>query len=104
LNTPVLGIIENMSHYLCSHCGHRDEIFGTGGAREVSDKMGLPFLGEIPLSTNIRVHSDQGKPVVLADPESEQAKAFLQVAENTAAQISIRNMSGDLEQDIKVSF
>ena len=104
LNTPILGIVENMSHYRCSHCGQRDEIFGTGGARQVSDSRGLPFLGEIPLSTNIRVHSDQGKPVVLADPESEQAKAFLQVAENTAAQISIRNMAGDLEQDIKVSF
>ena len=104
LNTPVLGIVENMSHYRCSHCGHRDEIFGAGGARKVSESRGLPFLGEIPLSTNIRVHSDQGKPVVLADPESEQAKAFLQVAENTAAQISIRNMSGELEQDIKVSF
>ncbi len=70
----------------------------------MSDSRGLPFLGEIPLSTNIRVYSDQGKPVVLADPESEQAKAFLQVAENTAAQISIRNMAGDFEQDIKVSF
>jgi ATP-binding protein involved in chromosome partitioning len=104
LNTPVLGIVENMSHYRCSHCGQRDEIFGTGGARKVSESRGLPFLGEIPLSTNIRVHSDQGKPVVLADPESEQAKAFLQVAENTAAQISIRAMAGDLEQDIKVSF
>ncbi|MEE8462180.1 MAG: Mrp/NBP35 family ATP-binding protein [Acidobacteriota bacterium] len=104
LNTPILGIVENMSHYRCSHCGQRDEIFGTGGAREVSDSRGLPFLGEIPLSTNIRVHSDQGKPVVLADPESEQAKAFLQVAENTAAQISIRNMAGDFKQDIKVSF
>ncbi len=104
LNTPVLGIVENMSHYQCSHCGQRDDIFGTGGARKVSDSKGLPFLGEIPLSTNIRVHSDQGKPVVLADPESEQAKAFLQVAENTAAQISIRNMAGDFEQDIKVSF
>ena len=104
LNTPVLGIVENMSHYRCSHCGQRDDIFGTGGARKVSDSKGLPFLGEIPLSTNIRVHSDQGKPVVLADPGSEQAKAFLQVAENTAAQISIRNMAGDFEQDIKVSF
>ena len=104
LNTPVLGIVENMSHYRCSHCGHRDDIFGTGGARKVSESRGLPFLGEIPLSTNIRVHSDQGKPVVLAEPESEQAKAFLQVAENTAAQISIRAMAGELEQDIKVSF
>mgnify|MGYP001157858401 CR=1 FL=1 len=104
LNTPILGIVENMSHYRCSHCGQRDDIFGTGGARQVSESRELPFLGEIPLSTNIRVHSDQGKPVVLAEPESEQAKAFLRIAENTAAQISIRNMAGDLEQDIKVSF
>ncbi len=104
LNTPVLGIVENMSYYLCSHCGSRDEIFGTGGAREVSRKMQLPFLGEIPLSTSIRIHSDQGKPVVLAEPDSEQARAFIQIAENLAAQISIQNMSGELQQDIKVSF
>jgi len=49
LNTPVLGMVENMSHYICSHCGHRDEVFGAGGAREVSDRRQLPFLGEIPL-------------------------------------------------------
>ena len=104
LNTPVLGIVENMSYYLCSHCGSRDEIFGTGGAREVSREMQLPFLGEIPLSTSIRIHSDQGKPVVLAEPDSEQARAFIQIAENLAAQISIQNMSGELQQDIKVSF
>jgi ATP-binding protein involved in chromosome partitioning len=70
----------------------------------VSGRRQLPFLGEIPLSTKIRVFSDSGKPVVLAEPESEDAKAFIKVAENTAAQISIRNMSQDLEQDIKVSF
>jgi ATP-binding protein involved in chromosome partitioning len=104
LNTPVLGMVENMSYYLCSHCGERDEIFGAGGGRQVSDEMNLPFLGEIPLSTNIRECSDRGKPVVLSDPESEQAKAFVRVAENLAAQISIRNMSGAFEQDIKVSF
>ena len=104
LNTPVLGIVENMSYYLCSHCGSRDEIFGNGGAREVSRKMQLPFLGEIPLSTSIRTHSDQGTPVVLAEPDSEQAKAFIQIAENLAAQISIQNMSGEAQQDIKVSF
>ena len=58
LNCPILGIIENMSYYLCSHCGEREEIFGTGGARELSKRMQLPFLGEIALSTNIRVQSD----------------------------------------------
>ena len=104
LNTSVLGIVENMSYYLCSHCGSRDEIFGNGGAREVSRRMQLPFLGEIPLSTSIRTHSDQGTPVVLAEPDSEQAKAFIQVAENLAAQISIQNMSGELQQEIQVSF
>ena len=104
LNTPVLGIVENMSSYVCSHCGNRDEIFGTGGAREVSRRKQLPFLGEIPLSTSIRIYSDQGKPVVLADPESEQAKAFIEVASNLAAQISILNMSEELQQDITVSF
>jgi len=104
LNTPVLGIVENMSYHLCSHCGSRDEIFGNGGAREVSRRMQLPFLGEIPLSTSIRIHSDQGKPVVLAEPDSEQAKSFIRIAENLAAQISIQNMSGELQQDIKVSF
>lgn len=104
LNTPILGIVENMSHYVCSHCGHEDDIFGTGGAQKVSEQMKIPFLGKIPLSTAIRTYSDQGKPVVLADPESEQAKAFIQAAEKLAAQVSIQNMSEELGQDIKVSF
>jgi len=104
LNTPILGIVENMSYHLCPHCGERDEIFGTGGGSRLSQEMNIPFLGEIPLSTNIREYSDQGKPVVLADADSEQAKVFIQVAESLAAQISIRAMSGAFEQDIKVSF
>ena len=104
LNCPILGIIENMSYYLCSHCGEREEIFGTGGAREISKRMQLPFLGEISLSTNIRVQSDRGRPVVLSHPGSLQAQAFVEVAENLAAQISIRNMAGEDKQEIKVSF
>ncbi len=104
LNTPMLGIVENMSYHLCPHCGERDEIFGTGGGSRMSQEMNIPFLGEIPLSTSIREYSDQGKPVVLADADSEQAKVFIQVAESLAAQISIRAMSGAFEQDIKVSF
>ena len=66
--------------------------------------MDIPFLGEIPLAKNISEYSDQGKPVVLADADSEQSKAFIQVAESLASQISIRAMSGAFEQDIKVSF
>lgn len=104
LNTPILGIVENMSYYVCSHCGSRDEIFGTGGAKAVSQQMQLPFLGAIPLATSIRTFSDQGKPVVLADPDSEQAKAFIRIAENLAAQISIQNISGEVQQDIQISF
>ncbi len=104
LNCPILGVVENMSDYVCDHCGHRDPIFGNGGARRVSERMQLPFLGDIPLSTRIRIRSDEGKPVVLSDPDSSYSTAFIKVAENLAAQISIRNMAGELQQEIKVSF
>lgn len=104
LNTPVLGLVENMSFYVCSHCGERDDIFGTGGARRVSEERALPFLGAIPLSSRIRQLSDEGKPVILVDLDSEEAKSFVQVAENLAAQISVQNMSSEVSQEIKVSF
>ena len=101
LNAPILGIIENMSAYVCPHCGKRDEIFGTGGARKTAERLDIPFLGEIPLSTPIRVASDAGKPIVLADPNSPAAKAFTAAAEALAAQVSIRAMS---QQEVKVTF
>ena len=104
LNTPILGMIENMSHYSCPNCNHRDEIFGTGGARKAAEELKIPFLGEIPLITAIRSTSDAGRPIVLSDPESEAARAFLTVAENLAAQISIKNMAGELDHEIKISF
>jgi len=104
LNAPVLGIIENMSSYVCPHCGKTDEIFGTGGARKIAERMQLPFLGEIPLATPIRTSSDAGRPIVLAQPDSLAAKAFVQVAENLAAQVSIRGMRGELQPQIKVTF
>ncbi|MBI3324029.1 MAG: Mrp/NBP35 family ATP-binding protein [Candidatus Omnitrophica bacterium] len=104
LNAPLLGIIENMSHYVCPHCGSREEIFGSGGARQTAERLGIPFLGEIPLATRIREASDQGRPVVLSDPDSAEAKAFTTVAEQLAAQISIRTMAGELGGEIRVSF
>ena len=104
LNAPVLGMIENMSSYVCRSCGTREEIFGSGGARRVAERMGIPFLGEIPLAMSIRVASDAGQPVVLAEPESPQAKAFIQAAEHLAAQVSIRAMQGELIPQVKVTF
>lgn len=95
LNAPVLGVIENMSHFICGHCGQKEEIFGSGGARKSAEKWGIPFLGEIPLVTSIRETSDQGNPIVQSNPEHPVAKTFLKIAENLAAQISIRNIQGE---------
>jgi ATP-binding protein involved in chromosome partitioning len=78
---PILGLVENMSTYVCSNCGHEDPIFGHGGARDEAERLGVPYLGEIPLSKAIRVMSDEGMPVVLAAPESEAARAYREIAE-----------------------
>jgi ATP-binding protein involved in chromosome partitioning len=86
LNVPILGIVENMSYYLCPKCGHREEIFGYGGAREAAKKLGYPFLGEIPLDVNIRVKSDGGQPVAL-DDSTPYGKAFHEMARAVAEQI-----------------
>ncbi len=89
----MLGIIENMSYHNCSKCGSREEIFGYGGARKASEKMGIPFLGEIPLETTIRINADKGTPVVVGDPESEVAKTYREIARKLAAQISIASFA-----------
>ena len=93
LNVPVLGIIENMSYYACPHCGHRVDIFGHGGARAAARRLGLPFLGEIPLDPVIRVQSDAGKPAAL-DGESGNGKAFQEVAAALAEQVSVAKQQG----------
>jgi ATP-binding protein involved in chromosome partitioning len=87
---PLLGIVENMSYYLCPHCGGRDEIFGHGGAADASEALGVPFLGEIPLDPAIRKCSDAGVPVILQEPDSASARALREVAGSLARQISIQ--------------
>src|SRR5437667_2651020 len=94
LRTPVLGLVENMSGFECRHCGHREEIFGRGGARLFAMANEIPFLGEIPLSTDIRTTSDEGNPIVQSMPESPSARAFLRVAKNLAAQVSTLALGG----------
>lgn len=85
---PILGIIENMSYYCCPECGHRDNIFGHGGARAEADKIGVPFLGEIPLDSFVRSTSDAGIPLTFSATESEQAKTFKNMAERILSGLS----------------
>lgn len=80
VNVPILGVIENMSGFACPHCGETSHIFGHGGAKETAEKLGAPFLGEIPLHLSIRETSDAGTPIVASQSDSLQAKAFLNIA------------------------
>ncbi len=90
---PILGIIENMSYHVCSHCGNKEEIFGHGIVKEAAEKLGVPFLGEIPIDKAIREMSDKGSPVVLSMPDSSSAKVFKDIVGKLAAQISIANFN-----------
>ena len=81
--------IENMSYFACPGCGHESDIFGRGGGNAVAEELGVPFLGQIPLYEPIRVGSDRGTPIVTMEPDSPAARAFVQVAERAAAQVSI---------------
>jgi len=102
LKTPVLGLVENMSYYVCPHCGAKDPIFGNGGTREAAARLGLPFLGELPLSRRIREDSDAGEPTVVADPDGELAAGYRAIAAQLAAQVSIRAMG--LDSSVKIDF
>ncbi len=88
---PILGIIENMSYYICPHCDSRDYIFGHGGGSRAAAELGIPFLGEVPLDIAIRTQSDLGAPIVIARPDSPSARTLREIAEKVAAQVSIRS-------------
>ncbi len=94
LNVDCLGVIENMSYYLCPQCGHRDELFDHGGARRAAEELGVPFLGEIPLNAKIRIHGDAGVPEKLfTETDSHIREAIERVVANTAGQISVKSES-----------
>ena len=81
VDVPVFGFIENMSYFACPHCGERSEIFSHGGARREADRLGIDFLGEIPLDIAIRETSDSGRPIVVSQPDSAQAKTYRAIAD-----------------------
>ena len=82
LHVPIIGMIENMSTHICSECGHEEHVFGHGGVAKEAEKLGVPLLAEIPLHLSIRLAADGGAPIVVSDPESAQAVAFLDVAKH----------------------
>lgn len=85
VEVPILGIIENMSYYLCPECGHKEFVFGEHGARETAERLGEKFLGEIPLNIKIRSYADGGTPIVYAEPDSPFSEAYREIAAKIAA-------------------
>ena len=92
-DVPILGIIENMSYYQCPQCGHREDIFDTGGGQRAAARYEVPFLGSVPLDIQIRLGGDRGTPIVAGEPESSVARAFREAARNVALQVAIHNSS-----------
>lgn len=91
LNIPILGIVENMSQFICPHCGKGTHIFDTGGGKKAAEMMAMPFLGDVPLDLKIRQGGDQGLPVVVGHPDSPEAQAFMEIGARVAARISQEN-------------
>lgn len=94
VNVPLLGIIENMSYYVCAHCGTRDEIFSHGGGQRAAEKLGIPFLGYIPIDPSIRAGGDSGRPIVVNNPDSQQSEAFRSIAEKIQSRLGAGSEAG----------
>jgi ATP-binding protein involved in chromosome partitioning len=93
LNIPTLGLIENMSHFVCPGCGRESDLFGKGGGEQLATDMKVPFLGRVPLYEPVRRGGDAGTPIVMSEPESPAAQAFVAAAERVAQQVSIASFS-----------
>jgi len=97
LEVPLLGVIENMSTFVCPHCGERTDIFSHGGGRRAAEELGISFLGEVAIDPAIRAGGDDGQPIVAVAHHSPQAKAFMDIAGALAAKISVLNMEQQAE-------
>jgi ATP-binding protein involved in chromosome partitioning len=104
VSVPVLGIVENMSYFVCSKCGERHDIFRHGGGRKTSEELGIPFLGEIPIDPEVVLGGDEGVPILKRKPDSAAALAYRQVASHMAAQLSIQNMKAAAPADLTLHW
>jgi len=87
VGVPILGILENMSYYLCGQCGHEETIFKRGGGRAMAERLGVPFLGEVPIDPDVVIGGDSGKPIVASDPDCVAARAYVSAAEAVARRL-----------------
>ena len=102
VKVEVLGIVENMSYFLCPHCGARVEIFSHGGGKRTSEDFGIPFLGEIALHPEVRAGGDHGSPVAARGPDSPEAKSFYDIAKQVAARVSVANLTAAPEELVTI--
>ena len=91
VNIPVLGLVENMSLHICSHCGHEEPLFGEGGGQKMAIKYGTDLLGALPLNLSIRQQADQGTPVVLVEPDGDISRRYREIARRMAAQLALKS-------------
>lgn len=103
VSVPVLGVVENMAVHICSQCGHAEHIFGEGGGDAIAAEYGVPMLGALPLSLQIREQADSGQPVMVADPDGEAAGLYRDVALNMAAALAKRSRHSDAAPSISIS-
>jgi len=99
---PIVGLIENMSYFICDGCGKSHEIFSRGGAGRAAERFKIPFLGEIPIVSSIREWGDKGVPILIREPESEVSKIFLEIAAKLAGQLSVASETARSGQSLRI--
>jgi len=99
---PIVGLVENMSYFICDGCGKEHDIFSRGGARQAAERFQIPFLGEIPITPALRKGGDEGVPILVQDPNSPVSKSFLEIAAKLAGQLSIASERAQKAQGLKI--
>jgi ATP-binding protein involved in chromosome partitioning len=95
LQVPIIGIVENMGTFICPHCGQATDIFGAGGGARMAQRLGVPFLGSVPIDPRVRDGGDKGQPIVVIDPDGPASKALQQISRDVAARVSVINLGDD---------
>jgi ATP-binding protein involved in chromosome partitioning len=93
LEVPIIGIVENMGSFVCPHCGQPTDIFGTGGGARMAARLGVPFLGSVPIDPRVRNGGDSGRPIVADDPDGPAGATLHQMARDVAARVSVINLA-----------